>query len=59
MFMTIQIVLSKDEKCIQATDYADQVERCLPIETEKSTLGDLTLHVTGTEVELNLQKTNG
>jgi hypothetical protein len=35
------------------------ISKCLPIETEKSTVGDLTVLVTGTEVELNLQRSSG
>jgi hypothetical protein len=62
-FVTLLILASsagaKDEKCHHATDYYKNIEKCLPIVTEKSTLGDLTLHITGTEVEMNLQQTKG
>lgn len=49
---------ANDEACPHRAE-ADLRSKCLPIETEKSTVGDLTLLVTGTEVELNLQRSPG
>ena len=57
------LALSKTEICPnkaahQLNDIRG-IERCLPIETVQSKLEDLTLYVTGTEVEFSLHHATG
>jgi hypothetical protein len=59
----VPLALSKTEICPnRAAHQLDAIkgsERCLPIETVQSKLDDLTLYVTGTEVELSLHHATG
>ena len=59
----VPLVLSKIEICPNKAAHQlnsiKGLERCLPIETVQSKLDDLTLYVTGTEVEFNLHHATG